>query len=128
MPNKRGSIIHIASVVGLVGRDRRMYEGLDLRPNLVDYAACKAGILGFTRDAAAELAPYGIRVNAISPGGVFRDHDPEFVRRYSQAVALGRMAREGFDTKGAAVFMASDAASYVAGENLVIDGGFVRFK
>jgi NAD(P)-dependent dehydrogenase (short-subunit alcohol dehydrogenase family) len=127
MPKKCGSIINIASIAGLVGRDRRMYEGIDMRPNLVDYAACKAGIMGFTRDAAAELAPYGIRVNAISPGGVFRNHDPEFARRYSQATALGRMARE-VDFKGAAVYLASDAASYVTAENLVVDGGFACFK
>ena len=103
-------------------------EGIDMRPKVVDYAACRAGIVGFTRDAAAELAPYGIRVNAISPGGVFRNHDPKFVRRYSQEVALGRMAREGFDIKGAAVFRASDAASYVPGESLVVDGSFLCFK
>jgi NAD(P)-dependent dehydrogenase (short-subunit alcohol dehydrogenase family) len=128
MPKRRGAIINIASIAGMVGRDRRMYEGIDMRPNVVDYAAAKAGILGFTRDAAAELGPYGIRVNAISPGGVFRNHDQEFVRRYSQEVALGRMGREGFDMKGAAVFLASEAAAYITGENLVVDGGFVRFK
>jgi NAD(P)-dependent dehydrogenase (short-subunit alcohol dehydrogenase family) len=128
MPQKHGSIINIASIAGLVGRDRRMYEGLNMRPNLVDYAASKAGILGFTRDAAAELGAYAIRVNAISPGGVFRDHDPEFVRRYSEEVPLGRMAREGFDMKGAAVFLASEAAAYITGANLVVDGGFVNFK
>jgi NAD(P)-dependent dehydrogenase (short-subunit alcohol dehydrogenase family) len=128
LPHRSGSIINIASIAGLVGRDRRMYEGLEMRPNLVDYAACKAGILGFTRDTAAELGPYGIRVNAISPGGVFRNHDPEFVQRYSNEVALGRMAREGFDLKGAAVFLASDAAAYITGENIVVDGGFVSFK
>jgi gluconate 5-dehydrogenase len=123
-----GSIINIASIAGLVGRDRKMYVGIKMRPNLVDYAACKAGILGFTRDAAAEMGPYAVRVNAISPGGVFRKHDPKFVRRYSKQVALGRMAREGWDLKGAAVFLASDAAAYVTGHNLVVDGGFVTFK
>lgn len=128
MPKRRGAIINIASIAGMVGRDRRMYEGIDMRPNVADYAASKAGILGFTQDAAAELGPYGIRVNAISPGGVFRNHDEEFVRRYSREVALGRMAREGFDMKGAAVFLASEAAAYITGENLVVDGGFVRFK
>lgn len=128
MPKRRGCIINIASIAGMVGRDRRMYEGIGMRPNVVDYAAAKAGVLGFTQDAAAELGPYGIRVNAISPGGVFRNHDEEFVRRYSGEVALGRMAKEGFDIKGAAVFLASDAAAYITGENLVVDGGFVRYK
>jgi NAD(P)-dependent dehydrogenase (short-subunit alcohol dehydrogenase family) len=128
VPKGCGSIINIASIAGLVGRDRRMYQGIDMRPNIVDYAASKAGVLGFTRDAAAELGPYGVRVNAISPGGVFRNHDEEFVRRYSQEVPLGRMAREGFDMKGAAVFLASEAAAYITGENLVVDGGFVSYK
>jgi NAD(P)-dependent dehydrogenase (short-subunit alcohol dehydrogenase family) len=128
MPRKSGSIINIASVAGLLGRDRRMYEGIDMRPNLVDYAACKAGILGFTRDAAAELGPYGVRVNAISPGGVYRNHDPEFVRRYANATALRRMAREGFDLKGAAVLLASDAGAYFSGENIVVDGGLSIFR
>jgi NAD(P)-dependent dehydrogenase (short-subunit alcohol dehydrogenase family) len=128
MRKRRGSIINIASIAGMVGRDRRMYEGIDMRPNVVDYAASKAGILGLTQDAAGELGPYGIRVNAISPGGVYRNHDEEFVRRYSREVALGRMAREGLDLKGAAVFLASEAADYVTGENLVVDGGFVCFN
>lgn len=128
MPRKSGSIINIASPAGLVGRDRRMYEGIDMRPNLVDYAAVKAGIMGFTRDAAAELGPYGIRVNALSPGGVYRNHDPEFVRRFSNATVLGRMAREGFDMKGTAILLASEAGAYITGENILADGGFSIFK
>ena len=128
MPVKKGSIINIASIAALVGRDRRMYKGLDMRPNLADYAACKAGILGFTRDAAAELGPYGIRVNAISPGGVQRDHDPEFVQRYAEATALGRMSIEGLDMKGVAVLLAGDAGAYITGANMVVDGGFLVFK
>jgi NAD(P)-dependent dehydrogenase (short-subunit alcohol dehydrogenase family) len=128
MSNRRGSIINIASIAGMVGRDRRIYDGIDMRPNLVDYAAAKAGVLGFTRDAAAELGPYGVRVNAISPGGIRRNLDEEFAKRYSQEVALGRMGKDGFDMKGAAVFLASEAAAYITGENLVIDGGFITFK
>ena len=128
MPKRSGSIINIASIAGLLGRDRRMYEGIDMRPNLVDYAASKAGIIGFTRDAAADVAPYGIRVNAVSPGGIYRNHDPEFERRYSNATALGRMGREGWDIKGAAVFLASDAGAYVTAENIVVDGGFTVFR
>ena len=128
MPARKGSIINIASIAGMVGRNRRMYRGVDMRPNTVDYAACKAGIIGFTRDAAAELGPYGIRVNAISPGGVQRSHDPRFVRRYAQATALGRMGIEGLDIKGAAVLLAGDAGGYITGANIVVDGGFVVFK
>ncbi|MFH1006794.1 MAG: SDR family oxidoreductase [Candidatus Latescibacterota bacterium] len=128
MPKRQGSIINVASIAGMVGRDRRMYEGLRMRPNLADYAASKAGILGFTRDVAAELGPFGIRVNAISPGGVQRNHDPEFVRRYADATALGRMSTEGLDMKGMAVLLASDAGAYITGANMIVDGGFLCFK
>ena len=128
MPRKSGSIINIASIAGLVGRDRRMYEGLDMRPNLVDYAACKAGILGFTRDAAADLAPYGIRVNSICPGGIEREQPAEFIRHYADATALGRMGIEERDIKGTAVLLASDAGAYINGANIVVDGGFTVFK
>lgn len=128
MSKKSGSIINISSIAAFVGRDRKIYDGLDMRPNLVDYAASKAGIIGFTRDAAAEMAPYGIRVNAISPGGINRDLKPEFVKRYADRTALGRMGKEGWDIKGAAVFLASDASAYMTGQNISVDGGFSIFK
>ncbi len=128
MPAKSGSIINVASIAGMVGRDRRMYEGLAMRPNLTDYAAAKAGVLGFTRDAAAELAPHGIRVNAISPGGIERGQPPEFIRRYKDRTALGRMGRENLDMKGTALLLASDAGAYITGQNITVDGGFVIFK
>lgn len=128
MPVKRGSIINISSIAGLVGRDRRMYAGLPMRPNLIDYAAAKAGVLGFTRDAAAELGPYGIRVNAILPGGIERTQPQEFIRRYADRTALGRMGRENFDLKGTALLLAGDAGAYITGQKFVVDGGFVIFK
>jgi NAD(P)-dependent dehydrogenase (short-subunit alcohol dehydrogenase family) len=128
MPIKSGSIINIASIAGIVGRDRRMYEGLPMRPNLVDYAAAKAGVLGFTRDAAAELAPFGIRVNAVSPGGIERSQPTEFIHRYCDRTALGRMGRENRDMKGAVLLLASDGGAYVTGQNIVVDGGFTLFK
>jgi NAD(P)-dependent dehydrogenase (short-subunit alcohol dehydrogenase family) len=121
---KSGSIINIASMSGVVGRERSVYPET-MRPNMQDYSLAKGGVIAFTRDLAAEVGQYGIRVNAISPGGFARpDHNPEFVRRYSKQAMLGRMGTDGLDLKGAAVYLASEAASYVTGHNLVVDGGF----
>jgi len=122
-----GSIINIASVAGLVGRDRRVYPA-GMNPQTVDYATAKAAVIGFTTDLAGLLGPQGIRVNAISPGGFERGQPQEFVRAYSDRTMLGRMGRDGIDLKGAAVFLASDASAYVTGHNLVVDGGFTHWK
>jgi NAD(P)-dependent dehydrogenase (short-subunit alcohol dehydrogenase family) len=125
--NVRGSasIINIASVAAIVGRDRRVYAAHDLNGQPVDYAAAKAGILGLTRDLAAYAGPMGIRVNAISPGGFARpDMKPGFVQDYSERTVLGRMGEDGRDLNGAILFLASSASDYVTGQNIVVDGGF----
>lgn len=120
-----GRIINVASIAGLVGRDRRIYARNRMRGQAVDYAAAKAGVIGLTRDLAAVLAPDGIRVNAISPGGFARADLPQkFVREYSALTPLGRMGREETDLGGAVVFLASAASAYITGQNLVVDGGF----
>lgn len=126
MPLHFGCVINIASMAGLVGRDRRIY-GDDMTPNPIAYSAAKAGVLGLSRDAAAYLGPYGIRVNAISPGGFERKQPAHFIRDYSELTMLRRMGQPG-DLGGVAVFLASDAASYVTGHNLVLDGGFTEVK
>ncbi len=118
-----GSIINIASIAGIVGRDRRVYPA-GMPPQPIDYAAAKAAIIGMTRDMAAYLGPRGIRVNAISPGGFERGQPQEFIEAYSDKTPLKRMGRDGIDLKGAAVFLASEASAYVTGHNLVVDGGF----
>ncbi len=127
-PARRGSIVNIASVTSLVGRDRAIYEGFAGFKNPVPYTAAKAGVIGLTYDAAADLGRLGIRVNAISPGGFERGQPPAFIADYARRTMLGRMGRDGRDLKGVAVFLASDAADYVTGHNLVVDGGFTRFK
>jgi NAD(P)-dependent dehydrogenase (short-subunit alcohol dehydrogenase family) len=120
-----GSIINIASVAALVGRDRDIYVANGMMGQPVDYAAAKAGVLGITRDMAAYAGPQGIRVNAISPGGFERaDMKPGFVRDYSRLTMLGRMGRDGQDLNGAILYLATDASAYVTGQNLVVDGGF----
>jgi NAD(P)-dependent dehydrogenase (short-subunit alcohol dehydrogenase family) len=124
-----GRIVNIASVAAHVGRDRAVYERNGLAGQPVDYAAAKAGILGLTRDLAAYLAPQGIRVNAISPGGFERAGMPEgFVADYGRLTALGRMGRDGADLKGAILFLASDASGYVTGQELIVDGGFTVWR
>lgn len=121
---RSGKIINIASIAGIVGRDRRIYDRNGLGQQPVDYAAAKAGVIGMTRDLAAALAPYGICVNSISPGGFQRGQPEAFVRDYGDRTPLGRMGRDGLDIKAAALFLASPASDYITGHNLVVDGGF----
>jgi NAD(P)-dependent dehydrogenase (short-subunit alcohol dehydrogenase family) len=126
-----GTIINIASIAGLIGRDRRIYADTGMLGQPVDYAAAKAGVIGLTRDLAAFLAPYGIRVNAISPGGFtseLRAHPQNFVERYADKTPLGRMGADREDLKGAILFLSSPASGYITGQNIVVDGGFTIFK
>ncbi|MBL7736961.1 MAG: SDR family oxidoreductase [Chitinophagaceae bacterium] len=122
-----GSIINVASIAGIVGRDRRVYvKGIS--PQSVGYASAKSAVIGFSRDLAAYLGPYGVRVNTISPGGFKRGQPEAFIKSYSDKVPLGRMGRDGIDLKGAALFLASEASAYVTGHNLVVDGGFTIWQ
>lgn len=116
-----GSVINVSSIYGMVGPDMRLYEGTD-RGNPAAYAASKGGLLQLTRWLATVLAP-DIRVNAITPGGVWRNQPQEFLERYNSRTPLQRMATEE-DIKGAAAYLASDLSAYVTGHNLVIDGGW----
>ena len=125
VPQRQGRIINIASIAGLVGRDRRLYQRNQIKEQAVDYAAAKAGVIGLTRDLAAVLAPDGINVNAISPGGFARKDLPSsFVREYSERTPLGRMGADESDLSGAVVFLAAPASAYITGHNLIVDGGF----
>jgi NAD(P)-dependent dehydrogenase (short-subunit alcohol dehydrogenase family) len=119
-----GKIINIASIAGIVGRDRRIYDHEGVADQPVDYAAAKAAVIGLTRDLAALFGPRGVRVNAISPGGFERGQPEEFVCDYSSRTPLGRMGRDGIDLKGAALFLSSSASDYVTGQNLIVDGGY----
>lgn len=120
-PADGASIVNIASIYGAVGPDWGLYEGTSMS-NPAAYGASKGGVIQLTRWLATTLAP-DIRVNAISPGGIFRNQPEEFVQRYEGRTPLGRMARED-DFRGALAFLASDLSAYVTGQNLMVDGGW----
>lgn len=126
-PARRGVIINIGSVAGMVGKDHRVYEGTDMGGVTIDYAAAKGGVISMTREMAAWLAQYNIRVNCISPGGFWRHQPQSFVQRYSDLVPMRRMGEDGKEMKGPVVFLASEAASYVTGINLPVDGGMTAW-
>jgi len=116
-----GSIINIASIYGIVGPNLDLYEGTPMG-NPAAYAASKGGLVQFTRWCATVLAPE-IRVNAITPGGIFRKQNETFVSRYVARTPMKRMGLED-DFQGAIIYLASDLSNYVTGHNLVVDGGF----
>jgi len=122
-----GSIVCIASIAGMIGRDRRVYKD-GMMAQAFDYAAVKGGVIGLMRDMAAYLGDNQIRVNAISPGGFERGQPQGFIDAYADKTILKRMGTDGLDLKGAAVFLASDASGYVTGHNLVVDGGFTVYQ
>ena len=126
-PAHSGSIINIGSTTGMVGKDRRVYEGTEMGGATLDYHAAKGGVLSMTRDMAVYLAPFGIRVNCVSPGGFWRNQPERFVKAYEKTIPMGRMGQDGKEMKGVAVFLASEASSYVTGANIAVDGGLTAW-
>ncbi len=123
----RGVIVNVASDLALIAPDQRLYrqEGVPehLQPvKPVTYSVVKSGLLGLTRYLATYWCDQGVRVNAISPGGIYNGQADGFVAKLSSLIPLGRMA--GIDEyQGAMLFLCSDASSYMTGSNLVVDGG-----
>jgi NAD(P)-dependent dehydrogenase (short-subunit alcohol dehydrogenase family) len=124
----RGVILNIASDLGVIAPDQRLYR----QPNItraeeqpvkpVTYSVIKHGLIGLTKYLATYWADRGVRVNAISPGGVFNNQDPAFVEKLTRLIPMGRMAHVD-EYRAAIQFLCSDASSYMTGQNLVIDGG-----
>ncbi|ODT84234.1 MAG: short-chain dehydrogenase [Nitrosomonadales bacterium SCN 54-20] len=122
----KGSVVFLGSNYGLVGPDQRIYkkrgrEHQTYKPAV--YSVCKAGLLGLTKFLAAYYMNTSIRINMLTPSGVWNQHDSEFVDNYSSRTTLGRMSEKN-EYRGAIIFLASDASSYMTGANLVIDGGW----
>jgi|MudIll2142460700_1097286.scaffolds.fasta_scaffold110203_2 NAD(P)-dependent dehydrogenase (short-subunit alcohol dehydrogenase family) len=122
----RGSVINIGSLYASVSPDARLYDHIPSDPPFIKppaYGASKAAVVNLTQYLAAHLAPHGVRVNALSPGGVLGEQDAEFKRKFCERVPLGRMATAE-DLRGPLLFLASRASAYVTGINLMVDGGF----
>ncbi len=124
---KQGVIVNVASDLAVIAPDQRLYRkpGLpeDKQPvKPVTYSVVKTGLIGLTRYLATYWADSGIRVNAISPGGVYNNQPDDFVERLARLIPLGRMANAN-EYQAAILFLCSDASSYMTGTNLVIDGG-----
>jgi NAD(P)-dependent dehydrogenase (short-subunit alcohol dehydrogenase family) len=122
-----GVIVNVSSDLGLISPDQRLYSVPGLPPEAqpvkpVTYSVVKTGLIGLTRYLATYWAEAGVRVNAISPGGVLTNQPEDFVARLSQLIPLGRMARAD-EYQAAILFLCSDASSYMTGSNLVIEGG-----
>lgn len=129
---KKGSIINVSSIYGVVGPDQSIYEGSfhadfgrSINTPLI-YSASKSGIIGLTKYLATYWGPSGVRTNTLTPGGVFGGQNEEFQKRYIAKVPMRRMAKRE-DLLGAIVFLASDASSYVNGQNIIVDGGFTAW-
>ncbi len=120
----RGAIVNIGSIHGMIAPDPWIYEGTGMSGWYPDYFFHKGGLINFTRFIASYYGSRGVRCNCVSPGGYQTEaHDPRFLENYSRHTMLHRLAGDD-DLKGAVVFLASDAASYITGANLPVDGGY----
>lgn len=122
----RGNIVNTLSIYGIVAPDQRIYEGSLYEGHAINtpavYSASKAGLWGLTKYLASYWGHRGVRVNAITPGGIYSGQNETFVQRYSARIPMARMGNKD-EMSGALVFLVSDASSYMTGQNLVVDGG-----
>lgn len=115
------SIVNVSSIYGIVGPNYKIYKGTKIN-NPAGYAVSKSGLIHLTKWLASTLAP-GIRVNCISPGGIFRGQDKKFIKNYIDQCPLSRMASED-DVVNSCIFLTSNLSNYITGHNLVVDGGW----
>ena len=125
--NKYGVILNIASDLSVISPDQRLYQVKGAESNSqpvkpLTYSVIKSGLVGMTKYLATYWSADGVRVNALSPGGVYEEQDKEFITRISNLIPLGRMAKSD-EYRSAVQFLCSEASSYMTGQNLVIDGG-----
>jgi NAD(P)-dependent dehydrogenase (short-subunit alcohol dehydrogenase family) len=123
MKQNHGTIVNMGSHYGFAAPRFEVYEGTKMTMP-VEYAAIKGGIINLTRYLASYLGKYNIRVNTLSPGGVFDNQPESFVRKYSERVLLGRRMATVDDLTGVLLFLISDASKYITGQNIVVDGGW----
>jgi 3-oxoacyl-[acyl-carrier protein] reductase len=122
---RTGAIVNIGSIYGLVSSDPRIYTDCD-RLNSEVYSASKAAVIQMTKYFSVHAAPLGVRVNCVSPGGVFNNQGQDFIQNYIQRTPLNRMAQDR-EICGAVTFLASSEANYISGQNIVVDGGFTAW-
>jgi len=125
--NKSGVILNISSDLSVISPDQRLYKVGGTEENLqpvkpMTYSVIKSGLVGMTKYLATYWSANGVRVNALSPGGVYEDQNEDFVKKISDLIPLGRLAKSN-EYKSAVQFLCSDASSYMTGQNIVIDGG-----
>jgi NAD(P)-dependent dehydrogenase (short-subunit alcohol dehydrogenase family) len=120
-----GSIVNIASLYGVVSPNHRLYPGTGASQP-VAYSVSKSGVISLTRYLATLWAEQGVRVNSITPGGVYDRHPELFLNRYAQQSPMGRMAKKD-EMRGALIYLASAASDYCTGHNLVVDGGWTAW-
>jgi NAD(P)-dependent dehydrogenase (short-subunit alcohol dehydrogenase family) len=121
--NLSGSIVNVASIYGVVGNDFTIYENTDGMTSPAAYSAIKGGIINFTKYLASYFGSYGIRVNAVSPGGIFNHQNKTFVKQFEYKVPLKRMARPE-EIAPSITFLLTDESTYITGHNLIVDGGW----
>ena len=124
-PQKKGCIVNTGSIYGVVAGDMKIYDEGDRRTPEV-YGASKAAVINLTKYFAAYMADYNVRVNCISPGGIFNNHNEAFNEKYSMKVPLKRMAK-CHEMIPALDYLISDEASYTTGQNIIVDGGLTSW-
>jgi len=123
-----GNIINLSSIYGVAAPDQRLYQREGKPPQFKPafYTVTKAGILGLTKYLAAYFAGKNIRVNALTPGGIYNGHEDDFLQAYAARAVMGRMGEKD-EMNGALLFLASDASTYMTGANLIVDGGWTTW-